>query len=219
MREYKLNASSAKAADILNGRITETGKYIGTFTRAEAVTAKTGTEGIEFSFTSGDGLSADFLTAWTYSATGEEYSGLKLINAIMTCMKLRGITATKKPIEKYVKDMRSKQWVDAIVYPELENRPIGVILQREEYKNASEEVKNKFNIILAFDPATSLTASEILNGIKNPAIVDRALPTIKDKVLPGSTSAGSTYPFQPAKQSSAPVPAQGFDDFDDDIPF
>jgi hypothetical protein len=108
MRTYNLNAEQAKQADNVGMRITETGKYRGIFTRAEAIRSKQDTEGVEFAFKSTTGQEADFLTLWTHDATGKEVYGLKLLNALMTCLKVKTITPTVGQVEKWDGAARNK---------------------------------------------------------------------------------------------------------------
>ncbi len=206
-RSYSLNPESAKQANTSN-RITETGKYIGKFTRAESVTSKQGTEGIEFTFESDDGQTADFLTLWTVNKDGKEIFGLKMVNAIMTCLRAKSISGTEAMIEKFENGAKHK--VSATVYPDLMGKHIGLLLQREEYEKQNGDTGNKFNIYACFDAATNMTASEILDRATTSDQLGKIAATLRDK--PMQKRAGP-------KQSSAPPSGGDFDDFKDDIPF
>lgn len=199
MRNYTLNTDHARQADSGGLRINETGAYVGKFNRAEAIKSKKDTDGVEFSFETDDGLKTDYLTLWTHNANGDEIFGLKTLNAIMTCAKVRGISARQAQVEKYDLDLKKNIQVTATVYPDLMNKQVGIILQKEEYAPG----KFKFNIVGAFDPATRMTASEILDKKVTPERLNKILPTIKDKLL-------SVHAGQHA-ESKQP------DKFDDDI--
>lgn len=201
MRNYTLNPDHARQADSGGLRINETGAYVGKFNRAEAIKSKQDTDGIEFSFESSDGLKADYLTLWTHNSNGDEIFGLKTLNAIMTCAKIRSISPRQGQVEKYDLDSKKSIQTTATIYPELMNKQIGVILQKEEYKPG----KFRFNIVGAFDAITKLTASEILDKKVAPERLNKILPTIKDKLL--SVHAGS------------PADNKQPDNFDDDIPW
>lgn len=201
MRNYTLNPDHARQADSGGLRITETGAYVGKFNRAEAIKSKKDTDGIEFSFESDGGLKTNYLTLWTHNVNGDEIFGIKTLNAVMTCAKVRNISPRQCQVEKYDLDSKKNIQVTATIYPDLMNKQIGVVLQKEEYAPG----KFKFNIVGAFDPITRMTASEILDKKVVPERLNKILPTIKDKLL--SVQAG--------QQADNKQP----DNFDDDIPW
>ena len=86
---YALDTQSARKADQTGSRITELGKYVGTFTQAEDITAGTGTKGVALRFES-NGQSAN-LSLYTIKPDGEKIMGYQALMAIMTCMSLRNI--------------------------------------------------------------------------------------------------------------------------------
>lgn len=203
MRSYDLNPEAAKQAE--QGRITETGKYAGTFTRAEAVTSKKNTEGIEFTFRSTSGSDADFLTLWTYNADGKELFGLKVLNALMTCMRVKQIKPVKAVIEKWVDG--NKQKVQAEVFSELMNKPIGVLLQKEYYIKNDGSTGSRLNLVGCYEASTEMTASEILGKATKAERLSGMVASLRDKAAPVS-------------QGRAPATTgSGFDDMDDDVPF
>ena len=206
---YNLDPKAAKEADQMGGRIDETGKYTGLFTRAENVMSTKGTKGVEFSFKSDDGRSADFLTLWTVNNEGKELYGYKALMAIMTCLKVRSLSPVRQQVEKYDFELNAKTMVDAEVFQELMNKPIGLLLQREEYRGNNGGVKSKMVIAVPFDPATNFTASEILDKAAKPEALEKILARLRDRPLK-----------EPANQpSSQPAQAAAYDDFDDSIPF
>ena len=204
MRTYNLDPKSAAAAGAAN-YISETGKYIGTFTRAEIVTSKKGTEGVEFSFLDQSGLRCDYLTLWTYNPSGEALPSLKVLNAIMACLRTR--TLEPQPITVTRHDGATEH---AEGFPALTLRPIGVLLQREAYVKNNGDEGYKFNIYAPFDAATELTAGEILAKKSEPEQLAKMIAVLKDKPLSGNKPSGTT-----AAKSSG----QTFDDMDSDIPF
>lgn len=208
-RSYNLNPEQAKQADNVGNRITETGKYIGTFTKAESIKSKSQTEGIEFAFQSVNGQSADFLTIWTYNNEGKEIFGLKQLNAIMTCLKVKTITPTDGLVEKWEGGAKAK--VPATIYPELMGKKIGVLLQREEYFKADGSTGNKFNIYACFDAESEMVASEILERATVAAKLPKILATLKDR--PAQVRNNAPTGAAPSKTGGT------FDELDDDIPF
>jgi len=206
-RTYALNTEAAKSADQMGNRITETGKYIGKFVSAEAITSTKQTEGVEFSFLATDGRSADFLTLWTYNNEGKELFGLKTLNALMTCMRVKNIAPQPGTVQKW--ENGGKVTKQTTIFPDLMSKPIGVLLQREPYEKKDGSTGYKFNIYAAFDAASEMMASEIL---------DKSTKADKlGKLVAGLTDRKMSAPMAPAGPQGAP--AGHFDDLDQDIPF
>lgn len=191
MRTYNLDTQSAKAADNLVSRIDQTGKYVGTLTRAEAVTSRQDTEGVEFSFKADDGSTADFLTLWTYNAKGDPLPSLKALNAMMTVARVRSLTPTQGTVEKWDAQAGQRMQMSATIFPELTNKRMGLLLQREEYEKNNGEIGTKMNIVGCFDPETELTASEILAQKTTPVTLEKMVAALKDKPLKNRRSHAS----------------------------
>jgi hypothetical protein len=81
---YNLDPTAARKADQTGNRIDEIGKYVGTFTQAEDITAGTGTKGVALRFES-NGQTAN-LSLYTTKANGDQIMGYQALMAIMTCM-------------------------------------------------------------------------------------------------------------------------------------
>jgi len=214
MRSYDLNPEQAKQAE--SARIVETGKYVGVFTAAYGAESQKGTEGIEFAFKTDDGRTADFLTLWTYNTDGKELFGLKVLNAVMTCLRAKKITPQNGVVEKWENGQRVP--VQVQVFNDLTNKRVGLLLQREEYRKQDGSTGSKFNIVGAFDAESEMTASEILTKATRPEKLAGMVAALRDKLLPagaggsagGSRSQGGGY---------GSAPSNGFEDMDDDIPF
>lgn len=200
---YTLNTEAAKSADVMNSRLDETGKYTGVFTRAEAVTSKNNATGIDLSFKADDGRTADYLSVWTHGKDGKEIYGFKQLMAIMTCLRLRQLSKTDGVVEKYNKEIGGMAKFDAEIFPDLMNKKIGLLLQRESYAKNDGSEGHKLNIAGVFDAETEFTASEILNKQTKPELLEKMVCALKDKL---------------GKQPSMPV--SSFDSStDDDLPF
>lgn len=208
-RSYTLDPKSAKAADSIVSRIDQSGKYAGTLTRVEIITSSKGTEGVDFSFRADDGASADFLTLWTYNANGDALMGLRALNAIMTCVRVKSLTPTPGQVEKWDSAAGQRSKFPATIFPELTNKRIGLLLQREEYEKRDGSVGVKMNIVGAFDPDSELTASEILAQKTEPETLEKMVSALRDK------------PLKAAKQAATPPQDHGYNGgaMDDDIPF
>jgi hypothetical protein len=205
-RSYDLNTSAASQAD--GSYITETGKYIGILTRAEAVTSRQGTEGIELAFKSNSGTSADFLSLWTHNDKGDELPSFKTVNAIMTCLRVKSIKPVLGKVEKYNSETRQREIQEATIYPELMNKSVGLLLQK--VWRADKPDKYKFEVAGVFEASTELTASEILAKATQPVKLGFMVAGLKDK---------EEKPRNGASSGASSAPASGGADFDDDIPF
>jgi hypothetical protein len=210
MSEYNLDTEAAKQADTGGGRITETGKYVGQFTVAKKVISKKGTQGIEFSFASDNGQSADYLSMWTVNQAGEHIFGFKQLMALMTCLRVRGIDSSQGTIEEYDRDAGAVIKKSAEVYKDLMHKPIGILLQMEEYEKKDGSIGEKASFAGFFDPKTEQVAAEILD--KSEA---RVLEKLVGQLTPVRKLKGSRG-AAPASYSNS-MPPSAFDD--DSIPF
>lgn len=205
---YQLNPNNAKQVGV-SARIQEKGAYKGVFTRAEFAQSDKGTQGIEFSFKTDDGATADYLTVWTHSADGKELYGRKVVDAIMTCMALRSINAKVGQIKKYDHDARGEVVVQTTLFPELMNKPIGLLLVREEYAKGSGGTGWKMTIVGAYEPTKGLTPKEILEQ-GGPGQLMKMVAALQDRPLKRPVQAYG----DPHAHSSG-----GFESDDDSIPF
>jgi len=211
MTTYTLNTEEAKSAEYTGGRIEESGKYIGKFTRAEDIVAKSGAVGVEFAFEAGDGQRT-ICNLYTANKDGQPIFGRKMVMALMTCMKVRTIQATRAQVKKWDRDAGAEKIVEASVFKDLQDKPIGLLLQAEEYQRQDGKVGVKMNIAGCFEASTELTASEILDKRTKPEQLPKMLAALRDKPLGTGTRA----------PTSAPAGGGGgghFDDMDSDIPF
>lgn len=210
----KLDTNSAKAADSIASAIRESGKYIGTITRAEKLVSKNGTEGIGLSFRASDGSTADYLDIYYQKGNGETLAGLKTVNAIMACLKLREAKDGRIRFERWNKDARKREPVEADGYPDLMGKRIGLLLQKELASNQYGEDVERMLIFGVFSAETELTASEILDGKTNPERLAKMVEALAARPVRDSRDKGAR---SAPRSASSPAPA-GFDD-EDDIPF
>lgn len=209
MSEYTLDPEAAKQADTGGGRITETGKYVGAFTKAKKVLSTKGTQGIEFTFASVGGQTADYLSVWTLNKGGEQIYGFKQLMALMTCLKVRGIDATKATVDEYDRDSNSVLPKQMEVYATLQGKQIGVLLQMEEYEKKDHSVGERPVFAGFFDATTEQVATEILDK-KEPEI----LAKLVNQLVPVKKLKGARAPTA-SNQGGSHIP----DNFGDDIPF
>lgn len=205
-RTYKLDTEAASAAGVSN-YINETGKYIGKFVRAQSVTSKKNTEGVELDFVADDGRQANYLSLWTHRENGEPLMSFKVLSAIMACLKLRELSSG--PIT--FKDRDGNQQREE-GFPDLCGKPIGVLLQKEEYAKQDGKIGFKFNIIAPFDAQSELTAGEILSRKTRPEQLPKMVAVLRDKPMAGGRPA-------PSGNTGSSYGSGSVGDMDDDIPF
>lgn len=211
---FTLNRKSAEQADQKYSRITEKGKYIGTFTRAEVLMSTRGTEGVGFTFVSTTGAECSF-DVYTKNKDGDVLPGERIIHAIMAVLRVRATSIKKVPVKKYDRDAGQMATVTVDCLPELMNQPIGLLLYVEEYEKMQNgqktgDIGSRMQVYAPFQADTELTASEVLGSVTQPALLSKLLVAMKDRPVKGD---------RPRTAAAAPAPGASFADMDDDIPF
>jgi hypothetical protein len=205
---YALNIEAAKKADVIGAYISDTGKYVGKFIRAEKlISAAKGTDGIGFTFKDDAGRECRF-DVWTQKQNGEALSGLNLINAMMACFERRALTIATQPVKKWVDS--KEVVVDAEVFPELMEKQIGLLLRAEEYEKMKDNRKTgetgwRMGLFAVFQAGTELMASEILTRKTQPEQLAKVTQQLADKPI--------------KKQAGAANAPAGVPDHFDDCPF
>lgn len=212
---YTLDATQAKAADSLGSSIRESGKYVGTITRAEALTSTRGSRGLGLSFKAEDGATADYLDLWTHNKDGEALSSLKTVNAILACLKLRGITEGAIAFEKWNKDKKAREQVSGKGYPDLMGKRIGFLLRKELETDDKGEDRERLAIFGVFQADTELTASEVLGQQTKPERLSKMVEALYAKPVYDKRKPAGAAP----RQSSASHGDAGDWTQDPDIPF
>ena len=213
MSDYTLNTEAAKQADNMFSKIEEKGAYLGVITRAEPVTSKKGTKGVDFSFKAENGATADYLTIWTTNNEGKQLPGYNALMAIMTCLKVRDLTASNGEVEKYNNDTQKREKVVVPLFKDLMNKPVGLLLHMEQYEKSAGGTAWKPAISAPY-AADGFTASEILNKAKEATTMEKMLSALRDRPL-------KTQPSQPSDNGYERMPSNdGFDPLNgDDFPF
>lgn len=223
---YALDQNAAREADSFGSYLTETGKYIGAFTRAEKLISKNkGTHGIGFTFESA-GQTTRF-DVWTMNAQNEHLSGYKTINAIMACMSLRGIRPVPGQVDRYNWDTQQKETVQAEVFPDLVGKPVGLVLQKTEYEKMRDGHKTgetgwRLELVAPFRAADEFTASEILDRKTKPEKLAAIIAVLSDRPLksrPTQQSRAHDDVNAQAQHATTRSAGSGFEDMDSDIPF
>ena len=208
--EYQLDTNAARQADVLHSRIEEKGQYLGVITRAEPVTSKKGSKGVDFSFKANSGATADYLTIWTNGADGKQLQGYNLLMAIMTCLRVKGLSAELGEVEKYDRDLKKRIKTQTPIFKELMNKPIGLLIHMEQYEKTDGGTAWKPAISAPFD-ANGFTASESLSQAKEATTLDKMVAALRDRPLKDGHAT--------APQSSMQQTGGSFDDLASDTPF
>jgi len=191
MSGFTFDEDKAKAADGGTG-ISKGGHYVGVITKAKYFKRDTGSGGIEFAVKNVDGAKADYLKIYTKNKNGEPNFAVAKVHALMGLLGLKELPA--------VKDAQG-----AYEFPACLDKRIGYTLQREDYRNASGDLKYSMNILHWHSAETKQTYTE--------AAADD-LPTAWNQPVEDiRISAGGVAP-----QASG-VPAAGNPFPEDDLPF
>ncbi|MBF7687042.1 hypothetical protein [Acinetobacter rathckeae] len=174
-QQFNFNQDAAKKADG-GGRIDQTGKYAGKISHVEFVTSNSGkkTQGLEFHFIADNDATTSF-TIWTHQADGTPIFGFDKVNALLACAQIQTLTPTNRTLEKYSYDAGGKVKQPCTVAPELDNKPIGLLLQRENYQNQNGEWRYQMNFYAAFQYGTDFMAAEILDRAIKPLALEKVL--------------------------------------------
>lgn len=211
--EYHLNTEAAKQADNINSRIEQAGKYLGVLTRAEPVVSKKQSKGVDLSFKSDTGATADYLTIWTHNGEGKQLQGFNVLMAIMTCLRVKDLKSEDGEVEKYDRDQQKRVKTVVPLFKALMGKPLGLLIYMEEYAKNDGGTAWKPTISAPFDK-DEFTASEILNKASKPETLAKMVQALRDRPL--KTSA--TQSTQASQERSAQG-GHAFSDMDDDIPF
>lgn len=203
---------ATQAEGRVGARIETSGAYTGRFTLAKERIARTGAKGIEFTFESDEGQLARYLTLWVTRANGERMDyGYGLLSALMVILGLNQIESKPAVIDEWQPD--TSQWLPSQVevFDALMNKPIGVLLQREE-REWEGRTQVGMRIVEFFDPRDRRTAAEILANAREAQSLNRLIASLRPSVM------RSAAPVAVAPAGTAT--SSGLADFaEDDIPF
>lgn len=208
---YTLDAKAAAQADNLFSKIEEKGRYLGTLTRAEQLVSKKGSKGVDLSFKTDAGATADYLSIWTHNGEGKQLKGFNTLMAIMTCLKVKAINAELGEVEKYDNDLNQKTKVQVLLFKELMNKPIGLLLHMEEYEKTAGGTAWKPAISAPF-AADGFTASEILSKAQQATTLAKMEQGLRDRPLKNKPAQSQDNGFSDQSQHAGT-------DLGDDIPW
>lgn len=217
------NENSANSAGIGQG-VSESGAYTGVI-YAKSVTASTGSKGIEFTLKGNQ--DCNYLTSYYQKKDGSEIrGGLNIINAIMGLFAITEIN--ERPAMKNGQPVQDDNGDAIIIIPELNNKEIGLVLQKTLYTKNNNESGYKFDIVMPFNAKTRQTMQE-MNTRAPASAVDMILKTLTDKderVAPqgyeqsinNATASRPVSKFDQVRQAEQTSQTAQFDD-DDDFPY
>lgn len=210
-RSYALDTQAAKEANTGGKRINETGKYLGTITAAFYEQNQKGTESVNIMFAADNGQEVGPLNLYTHNGNGEALTGYKMLNALMTCAKVKVLSWKKEDIDLYDFDEQRVVTKQKECCVELKGKKIGLVLQQEEYLKQNSDVGERMVIAAPFEYSTELMAAEILAQQKTPSALGNYMAFIMKNPVRRlrNAPASSRQPHQPTQDDS----------FDDDIPF
>jgi hypothetical protein len=215
---YTLDVQAARHADTAGATIKEIGKYVGEFIQAKDVVTKKGGRGIEFIFKSQGGQKAN-LAIYTTGANGDRYQGYDALMAIMTCLQLRGIKPAPGKVTRYDFEAKKEVVEDGTVFPDL-HKPIGVLLETEDYEKKDGSIGTRMVLKNVFQPGTELTASEILDKKTQPELLAKMVEGLRHRPLKGARQPAPRQDDGFGGPPAGHPASSGFDEMDDgSIPF
>ena len=192
--------------------ISQSGCYTGVFRQVYTYQSAGGAQMVSFNFADQQSGQTCFTDLCIMKKNGEAAFGMDILNAIMLCMGVQKADAVQGKARN-----RRGEVIDALRIKAMENRPVGIVLQKEwdTYQDQNGGLKDTYRMIIAkpFDPQTRRTASEITEG-REPKILEQFVKNLKDRDR--RNSAAQSAPAAPAAPAAAPQPPL---DSYDDCPF
>lgn len=181
--DYDFDPDAAGHADDNANRIDHSAPYLGSFTYAEkVVSTQKGTKGLRLGFDDGHGGKCE-LQLWTEKSDGTKLFGFNFVQAIMHIMGLKGLKSVKGKVYEWndeTKKRRDKE-VDGEVYPDLLNKRVGLVLQKELKTSQGGKDFFDMNIYGVFHPETRLTSSELKDKKTKPEKLEKLVKGLRDK--------------------------------------
>lgn len=191
---YSYDEEAAGRADNVANRIDTSDAYIGRFKSVNAMKSeRTGTKGVHFEFEAPGGAVTNF-DLWTEKDDADKTKlfGYSQLMAIMAIMGLKGLKSVKGKYDGFVDGKRAE--VEGEVFPELTNKDIGLVLQKELFTKQDGKESYRMNLFGIFHPTSRLTSTEIKEGKRTPEKLEKMLRGLKTK---DSRTAVAAEPSQP----------------------
>lgn len=191
---YEYDPEAAGKADDVASRIDQSAAYVGRFKVVHAFSSSKGTEGLHFEFTSPGGGSAGF-DVYTRKEDGTPVFGMNQVQAMMAILGLRGLRAVEGRFEAYDFDEGKRVEKTGEIFPDLCDKDIGLVLQKEKYTKNNGQEGYRMNLFGVFHPVSKFTASELKEKKAAPEKLEKMLRSLKDK---DSRRAVTAEPAQPS---------------------
>lgn len=198
--DYTYDEAAAQRADEAASRLEHAQPYVGTFKRAQAiVSAKTGTEGIEFEFEA-PGQGSTSFSLYTRKEDGSAVFGANFVNAFMFFFGLRSLKSQEGKGEVWDDDTNKRVEAEVDLFPDLCGKPIGLVFQKELYTNTKGLDSERLNLAVVFQPETRLLMSEIRERKSKPEKLEKAVKSLRVK---DQRKKGAAEPAQPGMGAPA----------------
>jgi len=188
--DFTFDAEAAEQSDNFATRLDTTGRYVGKFTAARRIQARTGTSGVALTFEAKEGGTGDF-NLYCTKADGTRTFGYAQLQAIMGLLGLKtGLQGVPGKAQVYDPELGARVEQDTTVYPALLGKDIGLVARKRLYSKDDGSEGWSLELAAVFDAQTGATWTEKKAGVM-PAKIGKLLASIKDKDdrKPGSASA------------------------------
>ena len=194
--------------------ITESGCYSGVFRQVYTIETKNGAQIVCFYFCDEESGQTSFVDLCVVKTDGTPAFGMNILNALLVCMGVSQADAVPGTART-----KSGEYIDTYRLKAIENRPVGVVLQKEweTYRSQTGELKDSYrmNLVKSFDPKTRRTASEIIAG-REPKILESFVKNLKDRDRRNSAAQSATAaPAAAAAPAAGAAPQTPLDSYDD----
>lgn len=212
MKNFTFNADAAARQDAPRS-IVKSGAYIGKIIQAEMYESKQGAQMLELGFVTAESHAR--LGMCLVKADGEETFQVGLLQSLMGLVGAQNATHVAGKVRDRDGSIR-----DGFRVPTLENKTVGIVLQREDdlYQTANGEYKEYFamRIVAFYDAVTMQTYHEKAGGKEAKKTQERI-----DKLIPNKISERlqSYLADKNAKEDHASNVGQSSLDNFDDVPF
>jgi len=194
MAAFEFNYDAAMSAD-RGGFITEGGVGVGVITKAKSFKTDGGAGGVEFSIEDSQGKKADFIRVYTKNKDGTDNFAKGKISALMGLLGLQSVEAVP-----------DKQEAGVFHFPKFLAKPIGFMLQREDYTKADKSIGWKIELLHWLKADTLQIYSEWKDG--KPA--DTSKQKIEDKRIAqgakGAHAAAADFDMPPDTSAQDDLP-------------
>jgi hypothetical protein len=131
----------------------------------------------------------------------------------MACLDVKKIESVATTIDEWNPATGSMGPADAQVFNDLMNKPVGVLLQREE-REWEGKTYVSMKIVQFFDPSDRSTPGEILSGQRGGHSLDKMVTNLRETVVRNDAPPAGAAPAGAGSSSG------GFAEIDDDdVPF